>query len=238
MSETGDVMKRVWKSRMERSTAAVYDAEYAENWKKRFKTTHDPNDERVRFECTKKSEHLEKLLHMERGALLDIGANTGMFVHHMIGRGWMAAGLEVSPDAVALCPSNISGLMKVGSVTDMPFDDALFDVTTAYDVMEHLYIEQIYQAIAEITRVTRKAFVMRVPVDGYLCEGGIPDLQLVSNDQGHVGIYSWEFWARRFRETKQWTLLNCVLWECQSAPGDYMEAWITFVKEAWRCEQS
>lgn len=216
--------------RRARTTTAIYDASYWEGWKERFKVTHDPKHPTVIFESKKKATFIVDMLHLTGGSILDVGCGVGMFPHFMQSLGWMSKGLEPSAEARELAPESFRGHIRQGVVTAIPADLGTFDVVTAFDVMEHLFIEEIFKAVCEIERVATKAFVMRTPIDGYLCEGGIPDLAAVSSDIGHVGIYTWEFWVRRFTEHGKFRFLNCVLWDCQSAPGSYMEAWLTFVK--------
>lgn len=214
-------------SRIRRTTALMYDREYWEEWKERFKTSHNPDDPQVITESEKKYEYITRHMHMDSGSLLDIGCATGMLVHYFRRKGWNAHGIDVLPDGRELAPAETRPYLFVGSVTDIKLPRQ-YDILTAFDVMEHLYIEEIFKAVQEIERVAAKAFLMRCPVDGYHGEGGIPDLAMANNDRGHVGIYTWQFWARRFTENGVFGLDNVEIWDSQSAPGYYMECWLLF----------
>lgn len=69
--------------------------------------------------------------------LLDIGCATGDFVAWALSDGWMAEGIDISPDAVALGVGK--GLpLRAGGFEAMADEAACYDVVTAWDIIEHL----------------------------------------------------------------------------------------------------
>jgi len=51
----------------------------------------------------------------------------------------------------------------IGSVLELPFADKSFDVTCAFEVLEHLPFEHFDQAVRELARVARTHVVISVP---------------------------------------------------------------------------
>jgi len=90
---------------------------------------------------------LQRITGLEKGALLDVGAGSGAFVHHMQQAGWQVMGLE--PDEQA------RGKAKgINQVDLLPMDylnklsENTFDAITLWHVLEHVhdlhgYIKQL-----------------------------------------------------------------------------------------------
>lgn len=72
-----------------------------------------------------------------RGRLLDVGCATGAFIAAAAADGWSVAGLEYSEDAAAR--GREAGLdVRAGELAGGAFDGEVFDVITAWHVVEHL----------------------------------------------------------------------------------------------------
>jgi SAM-dependent methyltransferase len=99
--------------------------------------------------------------------VLDAGCGTG---RNLVEFGYMGelAGLEPSSAAVDFCRSR--GLENVvrGELEALPFDDASFDVSFAFDVLEHL--DDHVVGMRELRRVTKPGgwFVSTVPAYQWL----------------------------------------------------------------------
>ena len=89
--------------------------------------------------------------------VLECGCGTGLILERLADFANRAAGIDLSPGMLSLARSR--GLeVKEGSVTDLPFDDATFDVTCSFKVLAH--VPDIGKALAEMARVTRPGGVI------------------------------------------------------------------------------
>lgn len=89
-------------------------------------------------------------LETETPRLLDIGCSLGFTVEMAARLGWKAHGVDISADVVADCRRR--GLnCQIASAVDLPFDDQMFDVVTAWHVIEHL--DNAAATLAEWSRV-------------------------------------------------------------------------------------
>jgi len=78
--------------------------------------------------------------------ILDAGRGEGVLVEEFAAEGRAITGLDIN------CESE---LIRRGSLTAMPFDDAFFDAVTCLDVLEHLPLSEQRLALAEILRVVK-----------------------------------------------------------------------------------
>ncbi len=102
--------------------------------------------------------------------------------------------LELSPDLVAEAARAYPRITFVaGSVYDLPFPDAAFDLVVACEVLEHLDAPE--RALAEIRRVTRRYCVLSVPREPLWRFLNIARLRYLSdlgNTPGHL-----QHWGRK-----------------------------------------
>ncbi len=89
--------------------------------------------------------------------LLECGCGTGLLLERMARFTSKATGIDLSPGMLEKAKER--GLdVTVGSVTDLPFPDASFDVTCSFKVLAH--VPDIGKALAEMARVTRPGGVI------------------------------------------------------------------------------
>lgn len=89
--------------------------------------------------------------------ILECGCGTGLILDRLKTFANRAAGIDLSPGMLTLAKSR--GLeVKEGSVTELPFGDAEFDVTCSFKVLAH--VPDIGKALAEMARVTRPGGVI------------------------------------------------------------------------------
>ncbi len=95
---------------------------------------------------------LESLGLSRQATILDVGCGTGgtLSLLQRHGRTWA---VDASPTAAAFVKQRGFAQIAVGSATDLPYDDATFDVVTAFGVIEH--VERDDRMLAELLRVTR-----------------------------------------------------------------------------------
>jgi ubiquinone/menaquinone biosynthesis C-methylase UbiE len=84
--------------------------------------------------------------------VLECGCGTGLLLERIAGFARRAEGVDLSPGMLEKARSR--GLVvKEGSVTELPFPDASFDVVGSFKVLAH--VPEIGRALAEMVRVTR-----------------------------------------------------------------------------------
>ena len=84
--------------------------------------------------------------------VLEAGCGTGLILKEIAPLAKTAVGLDLSPGM--LQKAHARGLRVVhGSVTDLPFDDASFDLAYSFKVLAH--VERIERAMAELARVVK-----------------------------------------------------------------------------------
>ena len=81
---------------------------------------------------------------------LEVGCGTGLIMDRLRGDFGSIAGIDLSPGMLA--HAEAKGLdVRVASATELPFDDASFDVVYSFKVLAH--VEGIDRALREIHRV-------------------------------------------------------------------------------------
>jgi ubiquinone/menaquinone biosynthesis C-methylase UbiE len=89
--------------------------------------------------------------------VLECGCGTGLVLERIKQHARRAVGIDLSPGMLELARAR--GLeVQEGSVTDLPFHDASFDVTCSFKVLAH--VPDIARALAEMARVTRPGGVI------------------------------------------------------------------------------
>lgn len=113
---------------------------------------------------------LDPLYRQRQGLrILDAGCGTGgdaLFLR----RYGEVVGLDYSPEAAALVGDRLPGRFARGSVLDLPFADASFDLVTSYDVLYHRGVPDEATALAETRRVLRPGghLLIRLPAYEWL----------------------------------------------------------------------
>ncbi|MEO8595777.1 MAG: class I SAM-dependent methyltransferase [Candidatus Solibacter sp.] len=126
-----------------------------------------------------------ELAGLRPATLLDAGCGEG----EMLRRGVLPAGLRpVCLDLRVDSLQEVAGHPRVrGSVLQLPFGDASFDVVTCLEVLEHL--DRPADAVHEMARVARTAFVVSVPFEPYFRIGNVlrgKHLSRLGNHPEHV----------------------------------------------------
>jgi ubiquinone/menaquinone biosynthesis C-methylase UbiE/uncharacterized membrane protein YbhN (UPF0104 family) len=89
---------------------------------------------------------------------LDVGCGQGAYVARMRELGFDVEGIDASAGQVRLAARNVGGegIVRVGSVLDIPAPDASFDFLYIINVLHHLgSVEEQRRAFAELLRVLR-----------------------------------------------------------------------------------
>jgi SAM-dependent methyltransferase len=96
--------------------------------------------------------------------ILDAGCGSGRNMVDLARHG-AVTGVELSHTSVELARERSAGEVLEGSVMDMPFDSATFDLSVSLDVIEHL--EDDVGALRELRRVTKPGGALLVTVPAY-----------------------------------------------------------------------
>lgn len=87
-----------------------------------------------------------------RGKILELGCGTGLILSKLASVADEAHGIDISEGMIA--KARAQGLdVRVGSVTELPYDDGYFDFVYSFKVLSH--VPDIGRALAEAARVTR-----------------------------------------------------------------------------------
>jgi 2-polyprenyl-3-methyl-5-hydroxy-6-metoxy-1,4-benzoquinol methylase len=142
-------------------------------------------------------------LRVGRGTrFIDVGAGAGRHSYEALRRGAVVTAYDM--DEVELkgvdkmfgalelegeVPPGGSGVVKVGDVLDMPYDDGSFDVVLASEILEH--VPQDDQAISELVRILAPGGILAITVPRWLPERicwALSD-EYHANEGGHVRIF-------------------------------------------------
>jgi ubiquinone/menaquinone biosynthesis C-methylase UbiE len=136
----------------ESATRAYYD-EFARG----YETHRRPNDPHGYHALLDELEIELVARHGKGRDVLECGCGTGLLLERFTGFAGSAKGIDLSPGM--LVKARARGLdVTEGSVTELPFEDASFDVTCSFKVLAH--VPQIGKALAEMARVTRPGGVV------------------------------------------------------------------------------
>ena len=99
--------------------------------------------------------------------LLDIGCGTGTMLRHLARYG-RVDGIDADPAAVRFCEERGISTVQQAETPPIPHPDGLFDLVTAFDVLEH--VDSDSDLLAEIRRVLVPGgvFVASVPAFRFL----------------------------------------------------------------------
>ena len=115
-----------------------------------------PLQERARTDISSRCLHWLNVLLQHRpppARVLEIGAGHGGFLRLARLAGYEAAGIEISPAAVAFARQAFDVDVRAGSLERLPFADDAFDVVASFDVLEHLADPE--RSLGEMRRVLR-----------------------------------------------------------------------------------
>lgn len=97
---------------------------------------------------------IDELAKLKPATILEVGVGAGFFSRLGQYLGFHIETVDVAED---LMPDHL------GSVTDLPFSEDQFDMSCAFQVLEHLPWSDFPQALSEMARVSRKYIVLSLP---------------------------------------------------------------------------
>jgi SAM-dependent methyltransferase len=100
------------------------------------------------------SEALRRLGIDSGDAVLEVGCGSGVFLELAAARGASVAGIDISPELVALARDRVAGAdVRLGDMQDLPFGDASFDLVAGFD--SFFFADDMVAALSEAARVTK-----------------------------------------------------------------------------------
>jgi hypothetical protein len=107
----------------------------------------------------------------------------GEGIYYLNSLGKKVVGINVNQLVVSSCP--FPGLMKEGSITNIPLKDKEFECSISLDLFEHLSLDQAIKAMRELMRVSELSIV--------ICVAG-SDGKWFYNDPTHKIWWPFEVW--------------------------------------------
>lgn len=110
--------------------------------------------------------HLRKITEGRTGLrILNIGAATGR-TSELLEEFGTVKSIEFDEECFQFTKSRCNIDLIKGSILDLPFEDASFDLVCAFDVIEH--VEDDHRAVSEMQRVCKKAGIVAVTVPAFM----------------------------------------------------------------------
>ncbi len=115
-----------------------------------------------KFTLKRKLKLVTKVSGKQSGDLLDLGCGTGEFLNTCKENGWNVQGIEPSPDARAFASKQYGLTVHEVNKWDQ-FNDKLFDVVSAWHVLEHVY--QLEETAKQVKRILKPdgTFIVALP---------------------------------------------------------------------------
>jgi ubiquinone/menaquinone biosynthesis C-methylase UbiE len=130
---------------------------YYDDFSRRYEAARRPNDPTGYHALLDDLEVDLVRRHGEGRAVLEAGCGTGLLLERFASFASRAEGFDLSPGMLEKAKER--GLsVREGSVTEIPFEDASFDVVCSFKVLAH--VPDIRKALAEMARVTRPGGVV------------------------------------------------------------------------------
>src|SRR5215217_5442547 len=82
-------------------------------------------------------ERICTVLNKPNPKILDVGCGTGANLKMLAAHG-SAEGVDISPQAIDFCRERGLDAVRLGAAEDLPYENGVFDLVTALDVVEHL----------------------------------------------------------------------------------------------------
>lgn len=104
--------------------------------------------------------------------ILDVGCGTGANLKMLAAFG-TAHGVDISQQALEFCRQRGLDNVRLGAAESLPYEDELFDLVTALDVIEHLDDDQV--GLREVSRVLRPGGQVLLFVPAFMFLWGVQD---------------------------------------------------------------
>ena len=143
--------------------------------------------------------------------MLSVGEGRGTFCAYAVDAGIDATGIDFSKWAVEHPYPRAKGLIELGDIRDLRFEDSSKDLLFCSDIMEHIYMDDLPKAISEIQRVARKWIFYNIGAsmmgddsrDLIVAKNRLPPKErLVTTVAGHVTVKPEAWWREKLGSEK------------------------------------
>jgi len=175
---------------------------------------------------------------------LDVGCGRGTFVAYMRDAGIEAIGFDFSEWAIG--PGRYprcrpEWLVLHDATKPWPWGDRSFDLVTALDFLEHIYIDDLDFVLRELFRVAGRWVFLQIAIvgggsgtgiheKGYVIrKGERPPLELEANAvAGHVTVMPRQWWEEKLQEVGEAFIFrwDMVEWFKQLVPEQVIANWL------------
>jgi len=130
-----------------------------------------------------------------KGEVLDVGCGTGYLTKHLLAHGVSVTGIDYSDYAVENPLPECAGRIFKGDVLNIPYPDQRFDLVVSWSLLEHLPEKDLPQALKEIKRVSKRAFLdIAIPLFPGHAE------QIAKEDATHCTLKPFDWWKGKIEE--------------------------------------
>ena len=127
------------------------------------------------------------------GTVLDAGGGMGLLMERLQNWGCGAIGLEISHYAILESPPVVQRCFVQGSMAELPFASDAVETVASVNVLEHLWPEDVTQALRECARVARQSMYLEITV--------LEDASVIHRDPTHRTKLRAREWLQLLRET-------------------------------------
>ncbi len=124
--------------------------------------------------------------------ILDVGCGKGFLLYDLTQAcpGVKVAGIDVSNYAIEHAKEEVKPFLKVCSAAKMPFGNNSFDFVYSINTLHNLYCYDLYAALKEMQRISRK--------HKYLC------VESWRTEEEKVNLLYWQFTCEMFCTPQEW----------------------------------
>jgi len=152
------------------------------------------------------AEKIAKHYRIKKGdKILDVGCGKGFLLYGFMTavKGIEVRGIDISEYAISNAKEEVKPYLEVGDAKKLPYADNSFDLVVSINTLHNLYVYDLFSAIKEIERVSRKH--KYIVVESY------------RNEKEKVNMMCWVLTGECFFHVSEW---EWIFKEC-GYTGDY-----------------
>lgn len=137
--------------------------------------------------------------------VLDVGCGKGFLLYEFtqVVPGISVSGIDISEYAIQNSKDEVKKFLHHGSASELPFGDNSFDLVISLNTLHNLYIADLWSAVREIQRVSKRFSYLVV--------------EAYRNEQEKVNLMYWQLTCRAFHTPEEWAWI----YEQCGYTGDY-----------------